>query len=298
MVVVIAERGYAGTSVGLVCAEAKISRRTFYEVFDSFDECFLAILDRGLEVMRQVMSHAFAGEEDWLDGLLAAEAAVLTYLDSEPQLAWVLMVEALGAGSWAFERRQQHVDALRELIVEELEDSPVGGDFPPLASMGVMASLMGLVQDHLLRHEPAPLISLLGPFMGVITTPYLPAEEVAREVRRGEELADRILAGDVRPTLPVQAGEEHAAAPRELDRLGARRARECLLFLLEQGERGSHPSNREIAVGIGVAHQSQISRLLAYLLRQGLVRKRSEGSGKRNAWRLTPRGEELARTFR
>jgi hypothetical protein len=73
----------------------------------------------------------------------------------------------------------------------------------------------------------------------------------------------------------------------------ARRLRECLLFL------AGYPdcSNREVAVGIGIAHQSQISRLLSRLLRENLAVRRSAGPGKRNAWRLTPRGEEIARAL-
>jgi AcrR family transcriptional regulator len=109
-----------------VCAEAKISRRTFYEVFPSLEGCFLAVLDRGMETMAGVMLGAFAGERDWLDGLLAAEAAVLTFLDGEPELARVLLVEALGAGSWALERRQDNVGVLRDLIVERFKDTPLG----------------------------------------------------------------------------------------------------------------------------------------------------------------------------
>jgi DNA-binding IclR family transcriptional regulator len=78
-----------------------------------------------------------------------------------------------------------------------------------------------------------------------------------------------------------------------LDTPSAPRARECLRFLLK------HPgsSNREVAIGIDIAHQSQISRLLSLLVREGLVLKRSEGAGKRNAWLLTPRGEEIARAL-
>jgi DNA-binding IclR family transcriptional regulator len=88
-----------------------------------------------------------------------------------------------------------------------------------------------------------------------------------------------------------QSRERAAALPAMLDNSSTGRARECLLFLAE------HPdsSNREVAAGITVAHQSHISRLLAYLLQENLVTKRSEGTGKRNAWRLTPRGEEIAR---
>lgn len=74
----------------------------------------------------------------------------------------------------------------------------------------------------------------------------------------------------------------------------ASRPRECLLFLAD------HPgsSNREIAVGIGVVHPPQISRLLSILARDGLLTKCSEGVGKRNAWWLTTRGKELSRTLR
>ncbi len=297
-VATIAERGYEGASVEAVCARAKISRRTFYASFPSFEDCFLAILDHGMETMAAVMLGAFAGEPDWLDGLLAAEAAVLCYLDREPEFARVLLVEALGAGSWALSRRQDNVGALRELIVEQFKDTPLGGEFPPLAATGVMASLLGIMHEHLLRREPAPLISLLGPLMGVITTPYLDAEGVAREVRRGEELAARIQAGYAYPAPSVQVGSDSADTPLKPDGLSSRRVRECLLFLAEQGERGLSPSNREIAAGIGVAHQSQISRLLTNLREEGLVLKRSQGPGKRNAWSLAPRGEEAARTMR
>ena len=74
---------------------------------------------------------------------------------------------------------------------------------------------------------------------------------------------------------------------------GSPRAYQCLLFVAE------HPgtSNREIANAIGVSHKSQISRLLSQLLKEGLAVKRSQGAGKRNEWRLTTFGEELARTL-
>jgi DNA-binding transcriptional ArsR family regulator len=83
--------------------------------------------------------------------------------------------------------------------------------------------------------------------------------------------------------------------PALLGNPSARRARECLLFLAEQGRLGLSPSNREIAAGIGVTHQPQISRLLAQLAAEGLVSKRSQGAGKRNVLQLTERGEQVVR---
>jgi hypothetical protein len=93
-----------------------------------------------------------------------------------------------------------------------------------------------------------------------------------------------LLTGDDVPTLPAMLGNP-----------SARRARECLLFLADQGGRGLSPSNREIATGIGVTHQPQISRLLSQLVAENLVSKRSQGAGKRNAWRLSSHGEEVLR---
>jgi predicted transcriptional regulator len=90
----------------------------------------------------------------------------------------------------------------------------------------------------------------------------------------------------------IERGEGGAPAlPALLANPRARRARECLSFL------AAHPdsSNREIAAGIGVTHQPQISRLLSQLAAEGLVSKRSQGAGKRNAWRLQPRGEQVLR---
>ena len=171
----------------------------------------------------------------------------------------------------------------------------------PVAAVGVMASVLGLIQTHLVTEQSGPLIELLGPLMGFVTSLSLDKEDRAREVRRGAELAREIKAGDprwsppVRPPRPSSAPD--VALPATLANPGAHRARECLLFLAEQGARGFSPSNREIGIAIGVTDKSQISRLLAYLAGENLVVKRSEGRGKRNASGLTPRGEEIARAL-
>jgi AcrR family transcriptional regulator len=299
MVAVIAERGYGGASVGSVCARAKVSRSTFYEVFPSFEECFLAVLDRGMETMAAVMLGALAGEDeqDWLDRMLATEAAVLTFLDGEPEFARVLLVDALGAGSWALERRQDNVGVLRDLIVEQFKDTPLGGDFPPMAAAGVMASLLGIMHEHLLHREAAPLISLLGPLMGVIMTPYLSRREVAREIRRGEEFAEKIQAERASQKSPFPSsgkdGKRIVEVPALLHRVRAERARSCVRYLAEQAECSHCPSNREIATGIGIESDGQISKLLARLDSAGIVSKVSHGPGRPNAWQLTPYGQNV-----
>jgi DNA-binding MarR family transcriptional regulator len=59
-----------------------------------------------------------------------------------------------------------------------------------------------------------------------------------------------------------------------------------------------HPgaANIDIARALDVRHESQMSRHLGRLERAGMVTRRKEGRS--NAWRLTARGEEAARTLR
>src|SRR5438874_4109885 len=45
VVEVVAERGYAGATVGDVLRRARISRQTFYENFSNKEDCFLAAFD-------------------------------------------------------------------------------------------------------------------------------------------------------------------------------------------------------------------------------------------------------------
>ena len=298
MVELAAERGFESTTVALLTGRAGVSTRTFYEEFGDLRECFVTVLDLGLERTGGVIAQAFAREERWQDGVLGALASLLVLLDSEPLSARVWFVESAAAGSWALARREQIVEALRSAMVEYW--TARGEQTPePVAAAGVMASLFGLIQTHLVTKRPEPLIELLGPMMGLVTALYLDAQDRAREVQRGAQLARNIQAGDSSWSPPEQdAGlsmnlNQGVALPAALANPNARRARECLLFL------AGHPdsSNREIAAGIGVTNQPQISRLLSYLAEEKLVVKRSEGAGKRNKWRLTPPGEEVARAL-
>ena len=150
-----------------------------------------------------------------------------------------------------------------------------------------MSSVLGIMHAHIVKGKPSPFIELLGPLMGLIAAPYLDAGGVKRETERGDELAHAILTGDPRWAPSARAAGLAVGNGDTLPAMltnKARRARECLLFLAD------HPdsSNREVAVGIGVTHKSQISKLLGYLVQENLAAKRCEGAGKPNAWRLTP----------
>jgi AcrR family transcriptional regulator len=299
MVDVVAERGFAGTTVRLVTTRAGVSSRTFYECFDGLEDCFSEVLDLGLARAFELITQAFAQEDDWQNGVRAALASILAFFDSEPRLARVWFVETMAAGSRSLERRERNLARLRAMIVDYWSQTSIIRP-EPVAVAGVMASLLGLIHSHLISKEPTPLIELLGPMMGLITAPYLDRAQAAREIQRGANLARTILTSPssdqtVGPVAhaPRLALGACCEVPASSEPPSAPRVCECVLYLAE------HPgsSNREVASGIGVRYQSQISNLLAQLLRENLAVKLSRGAGKRNEWNLTPQGEVIARVL-
>jgi len=55
---VLDEHGFAGATVGTVCARAKVSTRTFYALFDGREQCVLALLDESYRQIRRRASQA------------------------------------------------------------------------------------------------------------------------------------------------------------------------------------------------------------------------------------------------
>jgi AcrR family transcriptional regulator len=285
----VAAHGFAGTTVGAVTKRAGVSRRTFYELFGSLEDCFVVVLDAGAQQVASTILSAFQAEAVWVDGIRSALAALLVLFEADPARARLWHVETLAAGQWALERRQCNLAALRTQIVEYWY--PADPDDIAVASDGVIAALLGMLHTRLLTRSDEPLLELLGPLMGLAVAPFVDPDTQAREIGRSERLAQEILAG--RPPASLQTVlSRHRRRPLVLGPRIPRSAhmRRCLIFLA--GSPGS--SNSEIAAALGIAHPSQISRLLNQLADRGLVARRSRGLGKRNEWMLTAVGQVIA----
>jgi AcrR family transcriptional regulator len=288
---VAAERGVQGATITGVIERAGVSRVTFYDLFENFEACFLAVLDGAMRRSTALIAGALEGDGPWQEKAVAGLVALLGFLDSDPPLARICLVEALAAGPAALAYRARELELLKHMVDVAAGQARSDRETSLLNAEAVVTSVAGILHARVVTGEAPPFVNLLGPLVSVALTPYLDTETVAREVARAERLARAISAErSAQPPRPAA----QIAIPSGLSNPSAYRARLCLLYLAERGE----ASNRSVAKGIGIAHDGQMSNLLARLARQGLLTKRSGGPGHANAWSLTPRGEQIAQALR
>jgi AcrR family transcriptional regulator len=280
--------GYARMTVAQVIGRARVSRKTFYDVFTDREDCFLAAFEQALGQASLIAEEAYQREPTWRDGIRAALARLLMFMDEEPGLAKLCIVEALGAGERVLERRATVLEALAEVIDRGRMATSATREPPEVTAEGVVGAIFAVLHTRVLEDGRQPLTDLLGSLMSMIVLPYLGARAAGRELNKP-------------PMELPKDGRSRALARHKdpLEGLNMRLTYRTVRVLMVIAE---HPgaSNREIAEGSGIVDQGQISKLLNRLARLKLVENLGEGQekGAANAWHLTPRGAQVERATR
>ena len=184
MIEVVSERGYPETRVVDVIGVAGVSRKTFYELFDSKEDCFLAAYDVLLEnLLREAADEfeAMAGIP-WAERVSAALKALLDHLAEHPSEARFAIVEVLAAGPKALARRDA---ALRQFTgFLEAGRSETSVELPGITSLAIAGGINELLYSEILHGAIARLPSRLPDLMFWVTLPFLGADGAAAERER------------------------------------------------------------------------------------------------------------------
>ncbi len=284
----VEEVGYARMTVAQVIGRAKVSRKTFYDVFVDREDCFLAAFDQAISQARALVIESYALESGWREGLRASLARLLTFMDEEPGLAKLCVVEALSAGARVLKSRANVLDELAEVVDRGRSVGGVTHEPPEVTAEGVVGAVFAVLHTRLLEGGKEPLSELLAPLMSMIVLPYLGARAASKELSRPAPRPRKAS------RLPMRSGSRDPLEGLDM-RLTYRTVRVLVVIGAHSGA-----SNREIAEGSGIADQGQISKLLTRLQRLRLVENRGDGQprGAANAWHLTERGAEVERAAR
>jgi AcrR family transcriptional regulator/DNA-binding MarR family transcriptional regulator len=283
---VVSELGYGQMSVARVTAGAGVSRRTFYDIFDDREDCYLAAFEDALARIVELLAPAYRDKRAWRDRVRAALGAFLWLLDEQPGLRALLFVDALKAGPRVLERRAEVLEHMSHVLHDGGLQARNGRQLPPLTGEGVVGAVFSVIHTRLLTVTPGAMLDLLNPLMGMIVLPYLGTKAAEREQQLAAPKIGSVPEGD------GHAGPHLFKDP--LSELQMRITYRTLRVLTAIDERPG-VSNREVSLGAGVADQGQISKLLARLEGLGLIENRGGGrqpTGEPNAWHLTALGQD------
>jgi AcrR family transcriptional regulator len=302
---VVSEYGYSKMSVARVAGGARVSRRTFYDVFEDREDCFLAIFEDALARASEGVRGAYTSDDTsrgdrgnaWCERVRAALTELLTFFDEEPQVASLLVVDALAAGPRVLERRAQVLKGLSAALQEDGSRAGNGKKIAPLTGEGVVGGVFGVLHTRLSQNDPGMTVELLNPLMAMIVLPYLGRAVAQRELKRP-------VSKELRARTNKAVGTDESSSFPVNDPLEGLPMRVTYRTLRVLDAIAEHPgaSNRAIGEAADTHDQGQISKLLARLEKLGLIENIS-GNGHRptgepNAWCLTARGREIESALR
>jgi AcrR family transcriptional regulator len=178
----IAEHGYAGTTIAHITRSAAVSRRTFYEHFESKDECFVAAYDAVMGDLRERVSAAFDERDDWPQAIKAGIAAMLEFLASNPNLARLCMVEALVAGPAVVERYDAAIKSFVPYFQKGREGRPpdVLARLSATTEEALVGGMVSLISRRIIAGKAEQLEKLLPDLVEFTLTPYLGSAEASK----------------------------------------------------------------------------------------------------------------------
>jgi len=166
MATVVAEVGYAATTIAQISARARVSPRTFYEHFDDKEHCYLTAYDA-------FAAYLFAGVDpgdpgptgNWQEFLATALGSYLHNLERDPLVARAFLIEIEVAGPAARRRRHEAYAGFAALLRERHEmfvaSDPALVALPERLYLAIVHGVRATVCHELDLH-PQPRLTALG----------------------------------------------------------------------------------------------------------------------------------------
>jgi AcrR family transcriptional regulator len=118
-------KGFAATTIADLAADARVSKRTFYEHFSSKEDCFIALYESASAHALSVLKTQVDVSRDWHEQVELALSAYFQALAINPMLLRTLFIEILGLGAKGLAARRRVNSELADFIVAVARHCPV-----------------------------------------------------------------------------------------------------------------------------------------------------------------------------
>jgi AcrR family transcriptional regulator len=283
-VAAVEELGWSNVTVASVTSRARVSRRTFYDLFGDREDCLLEVLkDTSARIVSELDGVSLSGLS-WRERVRRGLQVVLCFFDREPELARFCVVQSARGNRRVQEWRGEILEILIAFVDEGRLEGERAAQASGVTAEGVVGGVLAIVQKRVIDEEPVSV--LLGVLMALVVLPYLGA----KVARAAAPVAFSSQSG--------WAGRAYSTSADPLKDVPMRLTYRTAL-VLEAAAQHPGASNRVIGERAGVHDQGQVSKLLARLERLGLLinaaGRDAHTKGAPNAWSLTELGERVTR---
>jgi AcrR family transcriptional regulator len=178
LAVTVAAKGYPGTTVADVVAEAAISQTTFYEYFDGKADALIAALESSGGQLLGAVLPAVRRTGDWRMAMRIGFEEICGFLAAEPAFASMRSVDVYAAGPEAIAVRERTgVQIITELGGPAFEER--GLTLSPLANEASSGAIYAILFEGVRAGRTAELPRLAPYLTYFALVPFLGAEEAA-----------------------------------------------------------------------------------------------------------------------
>jgi AcrR family transcriptional regulator/DNA-binding MarR family transcriptional regulator len=291
-VVAAEELGWSRVTVAGIAARARVSRRTFYDLFGDREDCLLAVCEDTTGRIAAEIAAALAAKGEhlvWRERVRTGLWVILSFFDREPELARFCVVQSARGGRRVLGWREALLTRLTDVIQEgALRRGARGAQVPSLTAEGLIGAVLAILHRRLCGSEREPLTGLLGALMSLIVLPYQGPAAARSESTRPAPLPVPATLSAPTSTRAYRAGQDPLAeVPMRLTYRTAR--------VLQAAVEHPGASNRTLGEQADIHDQGQISKLLTRLENLGLLANTGQGhaKGEPNAWHLTHLGKNI-----
>jgi AcrR family transcriptional regulator len=176
MIETVALRGYDRTTVSRVLSVAGLEEAVFSEHFHDKRDCFWHALGELLARGERAALELFESGAPWPELVRAGLERLLSALAADPAAARVLLVEMLGAGPEACERRRVALALLTSLMERGRTNSPSAEQLPAQTSEAIVGGVISILHRRALQGQTDELPDLHADLTYFALLPYVEHE--------------------------------------------------------------------------------------------------------------------------
>lgn len=182
MIGAVAEKGYVNTTVADVLTRSGVSRKTYYDMFDDKEQCFLEAYDVLVGILTGRVGVAYAADGDWAARVCRGLRALLDTFVERPEETRVAFVEGLHAGPAAFNRYDAAMQYFVPLLDGGRNESAFGAELPPRLSEVVVGGIAHMLYRYIAANQIDELVKIYDQLLYFALAPYLGHKKAARIV--------------------------------------------------------------------------------------------------------------------